>query len=191
MKFSVILADPPWQFRDTGSRMAPSHAGTGRAYSHYAVLPTDDLRDAGPIVQSLAADDAFLFLWAPHALVLDGQAQAVAKAWGFVPKQEIVWVKTTADGKPRIGGGHYTRICTEPMLLCRRGKARVIRRDIPNVIFAPRSKHSVKPDESYDLIEQITGADRFVELYARRQYNERWTAWGDQCTSTELQSFAS
>jgi N6-adenosine-specific RNA methylase IME4 len=103
-----------------------------------------------------------LFLWAPHALVLDGQAQSVARAWGFEPKQEIIWIKTSAAGKPRFGGGHYSRI------------------DMPNVIFAPRSKHSAKPDASYDYIEALTGADRFLELYARRQYNERWTAWGDQ-----------
>jgi N6-adenosine-specific RNA methylase IME4 len=144
-------------------------------------MPTSEICAAGPLVQSLSKDDAFLFLWAPHALVLDGTATKVARAWGFEPKQEIVWIKTTLDGKkPRIGGGHYTRLCTEPLLLCRRGRAKVVRKDVPNVIFAPRGAHSAKPDESYQLIEKLTGATRFLELYARRQFSPKWTAWGDQ-----------
>jgi N6-adenosine-specific RNA methylase IME4 len=149
VKYSVLSADPPWSLKDRGSRLAPSHEGTGRKGDRvYDVMSTSEICAAGPLVQSLSKDDAFLFLWAPHALVLDGTATKVARAWGFEPKQEIVWIKTTLDGKkPRIGGGHYTRLCTEPLLLCRRGRAKVVRKDVPNVIFAPRGAHSAKrPD---------------------------------------------
>lgn len=140
-----------------------------------------DICDAGAFVQKLAADDSFLFLWAPNAMVLDGSAQCVAKAWGFEARQQIIWIKTTDDGhKIRFGAGHYARNATESLLLCRRGKAKAARHDMANVFFAPRAKHSEKPDESYRYIEKLTGAESFLELYARRQYSERWTAWGDQ-----------
>jgi N6-adenosine-specific RNA methylase IME4 len=190
VKYAVILADCPWPFQDRGSRMAPEYAGQGREYSHYETMSIDELCAMGEKVQALAADDAFLFLWAPHSMVLDASALLVIQAWGFVPKQEIIWVKTTDDGeKLRFGGGHYTRLCTEPLLLCRRGKAKVVRRDIPNVIFAPRGKHSAKPDASYAMIEQLVGLPEgtgapYLELFARRRWSAAWDVWGDEVECT-------
>jgi N6-adenosine-specific RNA methylase IME4 len=124
------------------------------------------------------SEDAFLFLWAPNSLVLDGSAQKVCEGWGFKPKQLITWVKTSKNGKPRLGGGHYTRVCTEQMILARRGKAKVRDRSVPGVIHAERTRHSAKPDESYELIERLCEGP-YLELYARRQY-PNWSAWGDQ-----------
>lgn len=43
------------------------------------------------------ADDARLFLWRVGAM--QQEALDVIKAWGFTLKSEIVWIKTTADGK--------------------------------------------------------------------------------------------
>ena len=174
-RFPVIVADPPWSFKDKGSRLSPDFGGA------YETMHLANICDAGAFVQKLAADDAFLFLWAPHSMVLDFSAQHVAQAWGFEARQEIIWIKTTDDGnRIRFGAGHYARIATESLLLCRRGKAKVARHDMANVFFAPRTKHSEKPDKSYRYIEKLTGADSFLELYARRRYSERWTAWGDQ-----------
>jgi N6-adenosine-specific RNA methylase IME4 len=132
-----------------------------------------------PLVDGLAAKDAFLFLWAPNSIVLDGTADLVIKKWGFVAKQLIPWVKTDKSGKPRLGIGHYTRVCTEQLILARRGKPKVKRHNIPGVIIAPRGKHSAKPDESYQLIESLVDGE-YLELYARRRYSSRWTCWGNQ-----------
>ena len=173
--YRVLSADPPWLFADKGSRISPSHKG-----KHYDVMTLDDICDMGSEVQRIAADDALLFLWSPHSMVLDGSAHKVATAWGFSPRQEIIWMKTTKAGNPHIGAGHYSRICTEPMLLCRRGKAKVARRDMPNVIFAPRTKHSAKPDESYRYIEKLTACTRLFELFARRKFSPRWDVWGNE-----------
>lgn len=186
-QFEVVVADPPWPFRDKGTRLAPSYAGDQRERAHYDVMTVEDICRAWQLLPRLCAPDAFLFLWAPHALVIDGTATRVARAWGFEPKQEIIWVKTAANGSPRIGGGHYARLATEPMLLCRRGRARVARRDMPNLIFAPRTRHSAKPDESYTYIEQLTGASRLLELYARRRYSERWTVWGNEAPASSAE----
>ncbi len=176
-RFRTLLADPAWPFRDVGSRMSPSHSG------HYAVQTLVDIKAMGSLVRELVADDSFLFLWAPNALVLDGTPQAIAKAWGFVPKQIIPWIKVSANGKPRLGAGHYTRVVSEMLLLCRRGRATVLRHDVPGVVHAPRGRHSAKPDASYELIEKIAPGP-FLELYARRRYNERWTVWGNQLEAT-------
>lgn len=176
-RFGAVLADPPWPFRDQGSRLSPSHSG------HYAVQSLVDIKAMGSLVRELVADDSFLFLWAPNSIVLEGIPQAIANAWGFVPKQMIPWIKIDSNGRPRLGAGHYTRVVSEMLLLCRRGRARVLRHDIPGVIHAARGAHSVKPDASYELIETMVPGP-YLELYARRQYNERWVVWGNQLEAT-------
>ena len=128
----------------------------------------------------LAAEDAFLFLWVPCGLVPD--ALTVMAAWGFEYKTMTTWVKTDAAGKPRMGGGHYWRICTEQLLLGRRGRADVMSHRVKNVIMAPRGAHSAKPDESYENIMALS-AGPYLELYARRQYSPAWSVWGDQLPS--------
>lgn len=176
-RYACILADPPWEFRDVGTRLAPSHEGR-----HYEVLSLRELVACGALVNNLSARDAFLWLWAPNALVIDGSARAVCRAWGFEPKQLIPWLKVDSAGKPRMGGGHYTRVCTEMLVLARRGRATVTNRSTPGVILAERGRHSAKPDESYALIERLCEGPR-LELYARRRYSEEWTAWGNEVQS--------
>lgn len=174
MRYRCILADPPWPFRDQGSRIAPAHAG------HYQVKPMRDiLASDGAWVRQIAAEDSFLFLWTPSSLLLDGTARRVCRAWGFDPKQIATWLKTTASGTPAMGMGHYMRNCTEHMVLARRGTPSVVRRDMLNHFEAPRGRHSAKPDAAYEIIEELCEGP-YLELYARRRYSERWTAWGDQ-----------
>lgn len=178
--FRAILADCPWRFGDRGTRLAPSYAGKQRASSApYEVMRTADILSMGPEVKSVAAADSFLFLWAPGAMVLDGTAAAVALAWGFTPKQILPWLKTTAAGKPRFGGGHYARLACEYLLLCRRGKATTRTRAEPDILIAPRGKHSAKPDDSYRKIERLSEGP-YLELFARRQFSADWAVWGNQ-----------
>jgi N6-adenosine-specific RNA methylase IME4 len=167
--YRTILADPPWRFNDRGSRATPT----------YSLQGLRDIEELGKLISGVAADDSFLFLWAPSAFVLDGQAQRVAEAWGFAPKQIITWVKTTKDGRPALGMGHYTRNATEQLLLCRRGRAKVLDRSVPSVFHAQRTRHSAKPDESYQLIERLS-PPRYLELFARRRYSDRWDVHGNE-----------
>jgi N6-adenosine-specific RNA methylase IME4 len=180
-RYRVILADPPWQFADRGTRMAPSYAGPARTYAHYSVMGLDGICSMGQWVKSQALDDSALLLWAPGAFVIDGSVARVAKEWGFVPKQLCEWVKTSKSGKPRIGAGHYARLCTEALVICTRGRMAPLVKDhgVPNIIFAERAAHSAKPDESYAFIEKLFPGP-YLELFARRRYSKRWDVWGNQ-----------
>ncbi len=187
-RYSVVAADPAWRYANQATR--------GSTDNHYETMTVEEICELGrnlflPMPFDGPGDglemnhNAFLFLWAPNAFLVDVEndelsiAAQVAKNWGFTPKQVITWVKTNADGdRLAIGLGNYARNCTEHMLLCRRGSPKVARRDMPNVIFAPRTKHSEKPPESHLYIEQLTGADRFLELFARRRYSKRWICHG-------------
>lgn len=184
-RVATLLSDPPWQFQDSGTRLAPEYAGSQRAEAHYQTMPLEAI--AAINVVRWAKPDALLFLWAPNAFVLDGSATYVCRAWGFEPKQIIPWVKTDRAGKPRAVGGHYTGVCTEPLIVAARGAAAslVTRKMVPGVIIAPIGRHSAKPDASYALIESITEGP-CLELFARRKYSERWSVMGDQLTGDTL-----
>jgi N6-adenosine-specific RNA methylase IME4 len=160
--------------------MAPSYSGEGREKSHYQLVTDERLvTDIAEMVLDVIADDALLYLWAPNAIVLEGTPVTVAKAWGFTPVQLIPWIKTTKDGeKPRFGGGHFTRVCSEQLVLCKRGRPEILDHSIPGVILAPRRGHSEKPDAQYELVEKL-GPGPYLELFARKR-RKGWTSWGNE-----------
>lgn len=178
-RYRVISADPPWSFDDAGSRMSPDYKGDGRSEFHYEVMCQDHILDLGWWVRAISHPDCILMLWSPNAMVLDGTATATARAWGFEPKQLIPWIKTDKTGKPRLGGGHYTRVVSEQLILCRRGSVKVRDRGVAGVIMAQRAAHSAKPDESYALIERLLRGP-YLELFARRRYSPAWDVWGNE-----------
>jgi N6-adenosine-specific RNA methylase IME4 len=174
MKFRVTIADPNWAFDNAGTR--------GAGEEHYGCSPLDLIKDAGRCLPEVTADDAILGLWCPSAFLITGEAAEVAKAWGYVPKQMLVWLKVTNDGsKPRIGPGNYFRNALEPLLVCSRGRGASLIQDksIANwieagegegpVVKAPRGRHSAKPEVIQDLFERLVPGGPYLELYARRQ----------------------
>ncbi len=178
--YRVILADPPWKFHDQGSRMAPSYAGDGRKKARYVQVDSNQrVKDMADFVYELGATDSLLFLWIPNVLLLEGLGAEVCRLWGYEPKQLWTWLKTDKNGKPRMGGGHYGRVCTESLILAKRGRPLIMDQGVPAFITSRRGEHSAKPDESYELIERLT-LGPYVELFARRRWNEDWTVLGDQ-----------
>lgn len=64
-KYSVIYADPPWQYK------VYSKKGMGRsAESHYPTMTIEDIK-ALP-VEKLADKDCALFLWVTFPCLLEG-----------------------------------------------------------------------------------------------------------------------
>lgn len=162
----VLLADPPWKF---GDALPGKKRG---AASHYACLtPSEIARFPLPPL----ADDAVLFLWRVASMV--EEALFVARAWGFTPKSELVWVKTL-KGRPRLGMGRYVRNAHEVAIIATRGKPpERLSKSEPSVVFAPRAEHSRKPDASYQLIERLYAGPR-VELFATQE-RAGWDCFGD------------
>lgn len=198
MSFSIILADPPWEFDNKGNRFSPDYK------AHYKTTQNDRIAALGPKLQPMIADNAILFLWCPNALVYEGVAAQCTAAWGFKPAQLIPWVKTSSKGTPVFGGGNYTRVCTEMLCLATRGRAApliknkgvagivesFIAQALENfdkgqflyeapALYAPRGEHSAKPDESYQLIERLVDGP-YLELFGRRKFSDKWVVVGDQ-----------
>jgi N6-adenosine-specific RNA methylase IME4 len=183
-RYTTICADCPWSFTDALSmsdvkRSAQSHYQTMTVPEIKALGERGPLRVAGYHVNY----DAFLWLWTTNAHLLDGSAAAVAKAWGFNPRQLVTWVKGRVVQDrfvPQIGLGHLTRGATEQLLLCTRGRSKHLlkNRRTPNVIIAPRGRHSEKPQAAFDMIEQLTPAP-YLELFARK-HRPGWTCHGNE-----------
>ncbi|RIR80559.1 methyltransferase [Mycobacteroides abscessus] len=161
-RYRTILADPPW---DTHQR------GTRGAIQHYPLMSLDRIK-AMPVAD-LAADDAHLWLWVTNATLRDGYD--VMTAWGFTPRSPLTWCK------PRLGLGNYLRNSTEHLLLGTRGSAPVRFRAQPTWLFAPVQDHSHKPEEVYGVIERLSNGP-YLELFARRP-RHNWHAWGNQIDS--------
>jgi N6-adenosine-specific RNA methylase IME4 len=163
--FRTILADPPWDIEQKGSRGAERH---------YSLLSLDRIK-AMP-VQDLAAENAHLWLWTTNATLRDGYD--VAEAWGFTVRSPLTWVKF------RMGLGKYLRNSTEHLLFATRGKAPVNFRSQPTWINAPVQDHSHKPEEVFSIIERISDGP-YLELFARRRPPSRaaWSVWGNEVDS--------
>lgn len=171
MKYGIIYADPPWQFKSW------SATGRGRsAEQHYPVLDTEAI--AALPVRSIARNDCALFLWATSPMLQD--AMRVMERWGFAYKTiAIVWTK------PQIGCGYWTRAQSEYLLLGTIGKPKPVRHDVRQHIHARPLRHSAKPAEVRDRIVALLGALPRVELFARERV-PGWDAVGDEIDGRDI-----
>jgi len=86
-QFQVIVADPPWSFKDT---LKMSDVARG-ASSNYNVMNLNDIKNL-PIKDFADPNGSILALWVPSSMLQEGLD--TMKAWGYTHKQTYVWVKT-------------------------------------------------------------------------------------------------
>lgn len=173
-RFSTVLADPPWQFKNRTGKMAPEH----RRLSRYETMTLEQIKSL-PIAFTTASP-AHLYLWVPNALLPEGIA--VMNAWGFEYKSNLIWHKIRKDGgSDGRGVGFYFRNVTEMLLFGVKGKnARTLapgRRQV-NLFSSRKREHSRKPDEQYEIIESCSPGP-YLELFARG-IKSGWSTWGNQ-----------
>lgn len=167
--YSVIYADPPWSYRNKGTRAA--------ADRHYKTMSLEEIR-ALP-VQDIADKDCTLFLWATFPMLRE--ALDVIQAWGFAYKTAaFVWAKQNRRTQGWFWGlGNWTRSNAELCLLATRGKPKRMSAGIHSLVVAPVGLHSAKPPQVRDQIVRLMGDVPRVELFARERA-EGWDAWGDE-----------
>jgi N6-adenosine-specific RNA methylase IME4 len=177
MKYDVILADPPWHFKNySADEPGMLHDRSRGANRHYVTATTEDICRLVPP----AKDDAILFLWSCWPMLTD--AMQVITAWGFEYKTLAwVWVKANPSGFGFFTGmGYYTRANTEPCLLATRGSLpKPSNRGIQALIYDRVRQHSRKPDDQYRKIEALYPNMRYLEMFARRP-RFGWDAFGNE-----------
>tara|TARA_E500000305_G_C3911388_1_gene183572 strand:- start:166 stop:681 length:516 start_codon:yes stop_codon:yes gene_type:complete len=160
-KYRTIYADPPW-----------NEVGGGKikrgADRHYSLMKTADIK-ALP-VQDIADDECWLYMWVTNNYLKDGLD--IMEHWGFRYVTNIVWAKTS------FGLGYYFRGQHEICLFGVKGKLKPQVRNESTLILKPKDKHSKKPEEFYEKIENVSHAP-YIELFARN-IRDGWDSWGNE-----------
>lgn len=171
-KYSVIYADPPWQYR------VYSKKGLGRsAESHYPTMNLEDIK-ALPVGE-LADKDCALFMWITFPCMQE--AFQVLDAWGFTYKTvAFVWIKQNRVSDSLFWGmGYWTRANAELCILATKGHPKRASPGVHQVIVSHIEEHSKKPEEARSRIVQLMGDVPRIELFAR-QSPEGWDVWGNE-----------
>ena len=172
--YHVILADPPWSYSNSGTR--------GAALNEYKTMTIDDI--CALPVQTVAADDCILLLWATNPLI--PEALKVCNAWGFKYVTSFPWVKLSSppqinffgewNYKPNYGVGFWVRGCSEHVFICKRGKVSPPPNDFVGIL-SENFFHSRKPENIYEYAESMSGP--YLEMFARRQ-RQGWDVFGNE-----------
>lgn len=195
----TMLLDPPWNERGGGK----SKRGADR---HYPVMKTPAILKLIVRSEFWTPDPRRCSVWMWATANYLGEAIWLMGKLGATYVTNVVWVKSerkTVDiliptGQPAVyknemtdvvipqapGLGQRVRMCHEHLLFGRIGHVLVPKPSdrLPSVIYAPRTKHSVKPDEAFDLIERHDGQGNRLEWFARR-HRPGWNAWGNEVGS--------
>lgn len=171
-KYSIIYADPPWDYKGQKQHSGQGGTDTGGSQSHYKTVPARDLKELD--VPSICEDDCLLFMWitSPH---LD-QGIELGKAWGFKwSTVAFVWDKS------KTNPGFYTMSQCELCVVMKRGKIPTPRgaRNVRQLVSSPRTQHSEKPSEVMLRIEKMFPSVEKIELFARSTALS-WDSWGDE-----------
>jgi N6-adenosine-specific RNA methylase IME4 len=166
-KYKTIYADPPWPERGGGK----IKRGADR---HYPLMRIEDIA-ALPVMDLADPEGCHLYLWTTNNYL--PAALEVMAAWGFRYITTITWTKD------RAGLGQYFRGLTEHCLFGVRGKVpyKIIdgkRQQGTTGFYAPKGRHSQKPEEMRQMIEKVSYGPR-IELFAR-QIAPGWDAWGNE-----------
>jgi len=178
----------------------------------YAVLSDDEL--AKIPIGDLGAKDSIMLCWITAPKIESGLQ--LMRLWGYRPTTAaLVWIKlnpssrgafeneqlldpdyklrkvTILDKGVYSGMGRYTNANAEFLWLGKRGKGLPrIEKNVKQIMFAPRGKHSRKPWETYSRIDRLFGTDiRRVELFARPPVPENWVATGYEFDGRDIRDF--
>lgn len=190
-KHSILVVDPPWSYgSDTGrpNRVAEAHYQTvgnaGKEINRNTGAGIAEIISCAPVAD-FAAEHSHLYLWTTNPKL--PFTFEVMKAWGFTYKTTLTWVKTAKNGAPHGGGmGWFFRGATEHVLFGVKGNKPIpsaLRR--PNVILAPPTGHSIKPDAFYDLLDGIYPDESRIDMFARRA-RRGWTVWGNEAPTDQF-----
>lgn len=184
MKFNVIVADPPWFYNQRPTHQESKTKFGGGAHGTYQLMKDQDILELGSLVKPVADENCALFMWATMPRLDLGID--VVKAWGFrYVTTAFVWIKTNRDGSPATGPGYYSASNAEVLLLGVKGRMPPSRRLINQVVLAPRTEHSRKPEEFQDRIELMYPTASKLEMFARRE-REGYVCLGNEIDGMDI-----
>lgn len=188
-KYSVIYADPPWDYGgkmqyDKSSKKDVNVGFEKNIFISSASFkyPTVKLKDLKQLdVNSIAEDDCLLFMWTTGPQMEN--SIELGSSWGFDYKTvAFVWDKMIHNP------GQYTLSQTEFCLVFKKGRIPKPRgaRNVRQFIQFPRGKHSEKPELAIDGITKMFPDHAKIELFARNNYTG-WDNWGLEIPESKIE----
>jgi N6-adenosine-specific RNA methylase IME4 len=177
-QYDIILADPPWQYD-----FETKNKAFGSAMAHYDCMNIENICNLP--INKISKKDSLLILWTTCPMLI--KSIKVLNSWEFSYRTIIFsWIKINQDRSIRQGIGNYTMSNIEICLLGKKGNGiKRIRKNIPQVITAPISKHSEKPEKVREYIDLLYGSKYSkIELFARKTYDD-WDSWGNELMEKE------
>jgi N6-adenosine-specific RNA methylase IME4/ParB-like chromosome segregation protein Spo0J len=172
--YGVLYADPPPFFKPYSLETGMDRA----ADNHYPTMSIAALHAMAPKIP--AEKNCRLYLWSTVPLL--PQMLELMNVWRFAYSSHMVWVKGTLDGSAvKSGTGYETFNAHELLLIGDKG-------DVPSpapgeqpvsAIFAPRGRHSRKPDVFAEMIERLFPNVPKLEMFARKP-RPGWDVWGNE-----------
>ncbi|KAJ2133255.1 hypothetical protein IW139_001508 [Coemansia sp. RSA 353] len=169
-QFDVILMDPPWQL----ASQAPTR-GVAIAYQQLPDVCIESL----PI--HLLQTNGFVFIWVINNKYT--KAFRLMKQWGYTYVDDITWVKQTVNRRMAKGHGYYLQHAKETCLIGKKGAdPPTLQRSVASdVIFSERRGQSQKPEEMYEIIEQLIPGGKYLEIFGRKNnLRDYWVTVGNE-----------
>lgn len=179
-KYEIIYADPAWSYYNDMTVNPDCTTVRGMRRPPYPVMSISDICKLP--VKNIATDNALLFIWTTD-YHLARCISEVIPSWGFEYKTiGFVWTKKDKSGKQVSFMSAYTKKSgCELCLIATKGKdvhKLVQKHNINSFIEYPRQEHSKKPDIIRDLIVELCGDRKRIELFARDNFTG-WDVWGN------------
>jgi len=168
-KYSVIMADPPWDI--------------------HMELPYGTLTDSEllNLPVSVLCDDGVICLWITGRVV--ELARKCLRNWGYDCIQELIWVKTNQLQRLIRTGrtGHWINHSKEHCLIGIKGNPKLNTKIDCDVLVSEVRETSRKPDEVYNLLERLSPGTPKLEIFGRL-HNSRpgWVTLGNQLPYTRI-----
>eukprot|EP00128_Syssomonas_multiformis_P017582 Colp12_sorted_trinity150504_noHs@11356 len=169
-QFDVIMMDPPWQLASA----APTR-GVALGYNQLPDLAIQDL--PLPKLQK----NGFLFIWVINNRF--AKAFELMKNWGYTFVDSIDWVKQTVNRRMAKCHGFYLQHAKETCLVARKGEFPPGARHSvgSDVIISERRGQSQKPEQIYELVEELVPNGKYLEIFARRNnLRDYWVSIGNE-----------
>ena len=172
-KYNTIVIDPAWDISMAGKMK--NH--TAEEKLPYKTMSLQEIKEIP--IGNIANVGCHVYCWTTNKMLKD--TFDALNSWGVNFHLCLVWSKNSGIA-PCLGYIFATEFCLlgfygKPMQkFTKMGKVNWI-----NIKQNSGGKHSSKPDEWYNLIEQMSPAPR-IDIFARKR-RPNWDAFGDEVPS--------
>lgn len=173
--YNLICSDSPWKQSKGGKKsVRPNSSGKDLDYQ---TISLEEIERHLRIATKHTTENAILFMWTIDKYLFE--AEEIVKRCGYKLHDRMIRSK---DGMG-IPAAFTVRFSKEYLLYCYKGKlipiAKEERGKIADVFVEKPTKHSKKPEVSYQIIERLYPNLKKLEMYARTT-RDGWDSFGNE-----------